>query len=106
MFRVCLEWVKIEGQSPLTVAIRYGVSLAPLVGLRFLDEAELQQFVDLRADGGLLFSGMVSRGEAVARHLPLRSIDFDKHWVDLCRQGPADVENMPMYSLQRHLICS
>ena len=40
MFRVCLEWVKIEGQSPLTVAFRYGV--APLAGLRFLDEAELQ----------------------------------------------------------------
>jgi hypothetical protein len=31
---------------------------------------------------------MVSRREAVARHLPLRSIDFDNHWVDLCGQGP------------------
>jgi hypothetical protein len=64
------------------------VSLAPLTGLRFLDDAELQQFVDLRADDCLLLSRMVSRGEAVARHLPLRSIDFDDHWVDLCRQGP------------------
>ena len=53
---------KIEGQSPLTVAFRYGVSLAPLAGLRFLDDADLQQFVDLRADGCLLSSGMVSRG--------------------------------------------
>jgi hypothetical protein len=31
---------------------------------------------------------MVSREEAVARRLPLRSIDFDSHWVDLCGQGP------------------
>ncbi len=31
---------------------------------------------------------MVSRGEAVARHLPLRSIDLDKNWVDPCEQGP------------------
>ena len=31
---------------------------------------------------------MVSRWEAVARHLPLRSIEFDNHWVDLCGQGP------------------
>ena len=42
-----IELDKIEGQSPLTVAFRYGVSLAPLTGLRFLDDAELQQFVDL-----------------------------------------------------------
>ncbi len=62
---------KIEGQSHLTVAFRYGVSLAPLTGLRFHDDAELEQFVDLRADGCLLFSRMVSP--------PLRSIDFDNH---------------------------
>jgi hypothetical protein len=31
---------------------------------------------------------MVSREEAVARRLSLRSIDFDNHWVDLCGQGP------------------
>ena len=72
----------------MTVALGYRVSLTPLTGLRFLDDAELQQFVDLRADGCLLFSRMVSRWEAIARHLPLRSIDFDNHWVDLCGQGP------------------
>ena len=59
--------------------IRYGVSLAPLAGLRFLDDAEFQQLVELHADGCLLFSGMVSRKEEIARHLPLRSIDFDNH---------------------------
>jgi hypothetical protein len=46
-----IELDKIEGQSSLTVSFRYEVSLAPLAGLRFLDDAELQQFVDLRADG-------------------------------------------------------
>ena len=60
--------------------------MTPLTILRFLDDAELQQFVDLRANGMLLFSRMVSRWEAVARHLLLRSIDFDNHWVD--RTGP------------------
>ena len=62
--------------------------MTQLAGLRYLDDAELQHFVDLRADDKLLFSRMVSRWEAVARHLPLRSIDFDNHWVDLCEQGP------------------
>ena len=41
----------ISGQSPLTI-----------------DDAEFQQFVYLRVDGCLLFSGMVPRWEAVARH--------------------------------------
>ena len=50
LFRVCLEWASFQGPS-LTVSFRYEVSLAPLAGLRFLDDAELQQFVDLRADG-------------------------------------------------------
>jgi len=31
---------------------------------------------------------MVSRGEADAWRHPLRSIDFDNHWVDQCGQGP------------------
>jgi len=31
---------------------------------------------------------MVPRWEAVARHLPLRSIAFDDHGFDLCGQGP------------------
>ena len=56
--------------------------------IAFGNRAELQQFVDLCADGKLLFSRMVSRWKAVARHLPLRSIDFDNHLVDLCGQGP------------------
>ena len=43
---------------------------------------------NLRADGCLLFSGMVPRWEAIARHLPLRSIDIDDHGYDLCGQGP------------------
>ena len=38
--RRSIELDKIEGQSPLTVALGYGVSLAPLAGLRFLDDAE------------------------------------------------------------------
>ena len=49
--RRSIELDKIEGQSPLTVAFRYEVSLAPLACLRFRDDAELQQFVDLHADG-------------------------------------------------------
>ena len=85
MFGIGQPSRQIEGQSPLTVTLGYGVSLAPLTGLRFLDDAELQQFVDLAA----CFSAEWCRGgEAVARHLPLRSIDFDNHWVDLCGQGP------------------
>ena len=87
----------------MTVAFRHGVSLAPLTGLRFLDDAELQQFVDLRADGCLL---RVSRWETIARHLPLRSIDFDNHWVDLWGRDRTDVENISIYSLQRLLSCS
>ena len=34
------------------------------------------------------FSAEWCRGGRRSRHLPLRSIDFDNHWVDLCGQGP------------------
>ncbi len=51
------------------------MSLAPLAGLRFLDDAELQQLVDLRADGCLIQqNGRRLRGSS--------------QWVDLCGQGP------------------
>ena len=40
-----------QRSRPFVAALRFGVSLALLAGLRFLDDAELQQFVDLRADG-------------------------------------------------------
>ena len=65
--------------AALTVGFRVGVSLASLAGLRFLDDAELQPFVDLRADSCLLFSGMESRGRRLRGTSPLRSIDFDNH---------------------------
>ena len=26
--------------------------------------------------------------KVIVRHLPLRSVDFDNHWFDLCGQGP------------------
>ena len=64
------------------------MDLTPLIDRRFLDDADIHQLVDLRADGYLLFSGVVSRWETVARHLSLRSIDFDNHSFDLCGQGP------------------
>ena len=38
-------------------------------------------------------------------HLPLRSIDFDNLWVDLCGQGPDRCREY-VYSLQRLLSCS
>ena len=46
-----VELDKVDGKSPRTIAIRYRVDLNPLTGCRFLDDAELQQLVDLRADG-------------------------------------------------------
>ena len=73
--------------AALTVALGYGVSLAPLAGLRFLDDAELKQFVDLRADGCLLFSRMVS--------ITIGST--------CAGRDRTDVQNMSMYSLQLFL---
>jgi len=41
--------------------------------------------------------------EAVARRLPLRSIDFDNHWVDLCGQGPDRCrEDVDQFSTTAH----
>jgi len=36
----------------------------------------------------LLICVRMTRGEVVTRHLPLRSIDFVNHWVNLCGHGP------------------
>ena len=46
-----VELDKVDGQSPRTIAFGYRVDLTPLIGRGFLDNVEIQQLVDLRADG-------------------------------------------------------